>query len=41
MYFFQDFLIPPAVPSATDFEGAADYISLNPDVLGHTENIAV
>jgi flagellar hook-associated protein 1 FlgK len=39
-YFFQDFLTSPAVPSATDFEGAAAYISLSSDVLGHPENIA-
>ena len=40
MYFFQDFLTSPAVPSATDFEGAAAYISLSSDVLGDPENIA-
>jgi flagellar hook-associated protein 1 FlgK len=40
MYFFQDFLTSPAVPSATDFKGAAAYISLSSDVLGHPENIA-
>jgi flagellar hook-associated protein 1 FlgK len=39
-YFFQNFLASPAVPSATDFEGAAAYISLSSDVLGHPENIA-
>jgi len=39
-YFFQDFLTSPALPSATDFEGAAAYISLSSDVLGHPENIA-
>jgi flagellar hook-associated protein 1 len=39
-YFFQDFLSSPAVPSATDFEGAAAYISLSSDILGHPENIA-
>ena len=40
MSFFQDFLAAPAVPSATDFKGAAAYISLSSDVLGHPENIA-
>ena len=39
-YFFQDFLTSPAVPNATDFKGAAAYISLSSDVLGHPENIA-
>ena len=39
-YFFQNFLTPPAIPSATDFERAAAYISLSSDVLGHPENIA-
>jgi flagellar hook-associated protein 1 FlgK len=38
--FFQDFLTPPAVPNAADFQGAAAYISLSFDVLGHPENIA-
>jgi len=38
--FFQDFLTPPSVPSAADFRGAAAYISLSSDVLGHPENIA-
>ena len=39
-FFFQNFLTPPAVPNAADFEGAAAYISLSSDVLGHPENIA-
>ncbi|NWF53158.1 MAG: flagellar hook-associated protein FlgK [Syntrophaceae bacterium] len=38
--FFRDFPTAPALPNATDFKGAAAYLSLSSDVLGHPENIA-
>lgn len=38
-YFFENFR-PGEVPNSGDFSGAADFIALSSDVLGHPENIA-
>ena len=40
MDFFTDFLTSPEVPNASDYEGAAAYISLSSDVRDTPENIA-
>jgi flagellar hook-associated protein 1 len=40
MYFFNNFQTAPNLPNSGDYSGAASYISLSSDVLGHPENIA-
>jgi len=40
MYFFNNFQTAPNLPNSGDYSGAASYISLSTDVLGHPENIA-
>jgi flagellar hook-associated protein 1 FlgK len=40
MDFFTDFLTSPEVPNASDYQGAAAYISVSSDVRGNPRNIA-